>query len=599
MSATTQILLRAARDRVVDLLGIGETYPLQDVPVSADRLTVAINTTAKISINPGQSDVSYALRDRDGKSVSGDTPGTGAETILVTPPIKEDQTFRIFASKIDTFASTIRREDYLTHVAEVKVGLDTTLTIFIDAPLLNPQTATGAPSDPRIVDYGSNVAVKVAQSQEGVDYSIVVISANSETVVSQQDVRGNLGTVVLTSTPVQEDTQLRVRATKRFDPSEGRPTQTALLDGIMPLMVRANTGLAVSVQPSPTPYQKDATVVIAGSQKGVSYRAFVHTLDDTEFVYGVPPAANLLPVGDDIQVPSPPWTISALNVPAGFALQRDYQPGTGADLSFTIPAVVEDCLVILEARKLHGASNTPSSVQLQKAALVLVQPKPDPSLALEATVADNALPGPLLVSGGQPGVFYFFRVGDGGAEILPPAYFHKVDASDPATNKGINQLRLSVDFVLERDPLAATDTSPSQTRPLPPLLDLGPQALGISLFVRAMKARTRVSVPVSQTAEIPAAPVIKLDQDSVTSGSTVNIVVVASAKTETYQPFLADATPVSDAQKGTGADLTFATPPLTQDTTFLVRVLQPGAKGIPVTRTVSLTAIVKPTEPVT
>ena len=120
MSATTQIPLRAARDRVVDLLGLGESCPLQDVPVSADRLTVAINTTAKISIDPGQSDVTYSLRDRNDKSVSSDTPGTGAATILVTPAITEDQTFRIFASKIDAFASGIKRQDYLIQVAESK-----------------------------------------------------------------------------------------------------------------------------------------------------------------------------------------------------------------------------------------------------------------------------------------------------------------------------------------------------------------------------------------------------------------------------------------------------------------------------------------------
>ncbi len=600
MSAMTQILLRAARDRVVDLLGIGETYPLQDVPVSADRLTVAINMTAKISIDPGQSDVSYTLRDHDDKTVSSDSTGTGAETILVTPSIKDDQTFRIFASKVEAFSSGIKRQDYLTQVAEVKVGLDTTLKAYIDirtAPLLNPQTDSGAPADPRIADYGSNVAVNVEQSQEGVDYSLVVISPSGETVVSQKDVRGNLATVVLTSTPVQEDTQFRVRATKRFDPSEGRPTQTALLDSIMPLMVRANTGFAVSVQPSPTPYQKDATIAIAASQKTVSYRAYVHTLADTEFVYGAPSAANLLPVGDDVQVPSPPWTISALNLPPGFTAQGDYQSGTGSALNLTIPAVGEDSLVIIEARKLHGSANTPSSVQLRQAALVLVQPNPNPSLALEATVKGNALPGPLMVAGGQPGVFYYFRVGNAGTEIVPPAYSHKVDASDPTTNKGLNQLRLGVDFVLERDPQGATTTPRSQTPPPPPLLDLGPQALGISLFVRAMKARTRVSVPLTQTAQLPSLPVIKLEQDTVPSGSAAKIIIVASVKGENYQPFLTDGTPVKDAQDGTGADLNFVTSPLTQDTTLLVRVRQPGTTGISVTRTLSLTVTVKPAAP--
>ena len=64
------IRLRGARDRLVDLLGFGETYPLQDVPVRAEELIVPIETTAKIPIDPGQSDVLYQLRDR-GKPVNG------------------------------------------------------------------------------------------------------------------------------------------------------------------------------------------------------------------------------------------------------------------------------------------------------------------------------------------------------------------------------------------------------------------------------------------------------------------------------------------------------------------------------------------------
>ena len=267
-------------------------------------------------------------------------------------------------------------------------------------------------------------------------------------------------------------------------------------------------------------------------------------------------------------------------------------------LNLTVPAVIEDCLVIVEARKLHGPDNTPSSVQLQQAALVLAQPNPNPALALEASVQGNALPGPLMVSGGDPGVFYYFRIGNTGSEIVPPAYFHKVDASDATVNKGIGQLRLGVDFVLEREPATANSTELSKTPPEPPMLDLGSQPLGISLFVRAMKARTRISVPVTQSAQIPAPPVIKLDEDSVASGTAVNIIVVASVKGESYQAFLPDGTPLNSPQDGNGSDLTFATPPLIANTTFLVRVRQPAAAGIPVTRTVTLTATIKPAAPV-
>ena len=591
MSATTQLLVRAARDRVADLLGIGETYPLQDVTVSADRLTVAVNTSAKISISPGQTDVTYTLHDRNDQPVSDSIPGTGAETVLTTPPIKEDQTFRIFASKIDVFASTIRRQDFLTQVAEVKVGLDNMLTAFIDAPLLDPLNDHPLPTDPRIVDYGSSVSVKVEESQEGVDYNLAVVVGDQETVVSQQDVRGNLDTVMLASKPMQEDTELRVRATKRFDPSEGRQDQTLLLDVKMPLMVRARPDLAVSVSPSPSPYHGNVTVKIAGTQTSASYLPYVRTLGDGDFVYGLPADPNRLPVGPNVQVPSPPLTAPFV-APDGFTKVGGYKPGTGGEIHVTLPQVVEDSVLIVEARKEHGPAKTPSSIQLRQATLALPRPNPSPALTVEATVENNAVPGPLLVSGGVPGTFYLFRVGDQGTEIVPGAYFHKLDLNDSTSNKGVDQLRIGIDLVLARDP-SGTAQDPVHTPPPRPLLDIGPQALGITLFVRAIKARTGIDAPLTATALIPALPVIRLDQPIVPSGTAVKIVVAASVQGERYRPFLTDGTPVAGAQDGNGADLSFTSQPITKDTTFLVRVTQPGAAGIPVTRTVSLTAKVQ------
>src|SRR5688572_30693179 len=79
MVPMTEIHLRAARDRLLDLLGIGETFPLQDIPVAEDRVKVAINSTAKIRLLAGQKDVRYSLLyDRDGKPVNDSwVPGTG------------------------------------------------------------------------------------------------------------------------------------------------------------------------------------------------------------------------------------------------------------------------------------------------------------------------------------------------------------------------------------------------------------------------------------------------------------------------------------------------------------------------------------------
>ena len=62
------IRLRGSRDRLVDLLGFGETYPLQDVSVRAEDLIVPIGTTAKIPVDPGQLEsaiLNLAINSRD------------------------------------------------------------------------------------------------------------------------------------------------------------------------------------------------------------------------------------------------------------------------------------------------------------------------------------------------------------------------------------------------------------------------------------------------------------------------------------------------------------------------------------------------------
>src|SRR5436853_94978 len=91
--------------------------------------------------------------------------------------------------------------------------------------------------------------------------------APTEVVLSAADVRGNLHTITLRTGPIYEDVDIRIRATKTFDPSEHRATQTALLDAVLPLRVRANTALAVALAPTPIGgFGQPATVKIANTQ---------------------------------------------------------------------------------------------------------------------------------------------------------------------------------------------------------------------------------------------------------------------------------------------------------------------------------------------
>ena len=123
-----QVRVRAARDRLLDLLGLGETYPLQDLAVQSEQPTVEFNTTARICIANSQQGVVYQLCDANktpvtrppvdgqGEEVPVTAEGNGATLYLETPPIRGQVTFTIHASKVQS-----GRAAYLHQV--VLVGL--------------------------------------------------------------------------------------------------------------------------------------------------------------------------------------------------------------------------------------------------------------------------------------------------------------------------------------------------------------------------------------------------------------------------------------------------------------------------------------------
>jgi hypothetical protein len=590
---------------VIDLLGLGETYPLQDVAVKDERLKVPFDTTAKIPIDPAQPDVEYQLHDRDQEPVPGTIPqvGTGGEILLETPPIAEDVTYMILASKLrwQGIEGHPGREAYLHQEATVKVGLDLSLDARILAGLLDPLIENPADTDPRIVDHGAEVEVQVDKSQEGVDYCLLHLVDGVEEVLSQE-VRGTRHDIVLCTVPMPEDTEIRIRATKTFDPSEDRDPEIGLLEVVLPLKVRADPGLEVGIEPSPViAFAESPQVVIAATQVSASYQVYLRELADRDFLYGGEPppgGGEVLTVAvageEDVRVPRPPRA-HAWQVPDGFAAAGEAEPGNGAELRLALPPLTNDSVVIVAARKEHAVSEEPgagtisSALQLMQAGLVLVRPDPAIGLALLVPVTGSGLSGTVEVAGGQPGVFYFFRVGPDGAELGLPAYFHQLDESDPEQNKGLDQLRIGVDLVVTRDG-AGPPADPARAHPPAPQVAIGslPLEPAPDLHVRALKARTRVGVPLSRSAQIPALPEIGLEQESVPPGTGARIVITDSRVGERYQPFR-DGEPVSDARDGNGEDLVFESDPINQETTFEVHVTRPDDPGLVVTRTVELT----------
>jgi hypothetical protein len=610
MATTTHIQVRDARDRLLEVLHIGYPYPLCDLTVRDEQLTVAFNTPAKIPIENSQVGVLYQLHDKDHRLIERveaglnrpvEAPGNGGRLELVTPPITEDITFSILAKKLASGKSA-----YLQQTATVKVGLDTALAAWIrDVPLLASASIPPSPTAPRLIHYGDSVAVEIENSQESIDYRLVADASaeagqeSEEVVVSVADVRGDLHNIVLHTQPLYEDVDIRIRATKTFDPSENRPLQTSLLDAVLPVKVRANAMLPVSVDVPIADIQQPVIITVSDTQPSAQYRLHMRAIQDRDFVRQTAEDAEVVKVSvegkADVQVRKPEhgdvWV-----TPEGYRAISEWQAGSGGDLQFQIDGVVDDSLVIVQAQKVHqAAQEVRSAVQLDRAAVILVRPELAPPLRLRVPIEGAVTRGTVQIFDGQPGVFYYLRLEPDGPNLGLPAYFHQRDASDPQVNKGLGQLHVEVDFVMVSALSPAALEGPgglAEARPDPPLLEIGAWPTGSTLSIRAVKAQTGIEVSLPQTVSIATLPQVKPRQAVIEANTSTDIVVSGSRKTETYQ-LQREGQPLGDALAGNGKTLALPTGILQEDTAFELLVTRPADQGLAVERVLRLQVAVQ------
>lgn len=486
------IPLRDARDRLIDWLEIGRTYPLRDL-VIADVGTVAYNVNARIVISNSQQGVSYNLCDNKQQPLTPEIKqqGNGGDVELITPAIVNDRSFSIQATKLASGLTA-----FLLQTPTVKVGLDLALVAGIqNAALLSPSPMP-AVDDARIVDYGVKVQIAIDKAQEGVDYQLVKIDGKTEVALSLA-VRGDSKTIVLeTKDAVMEDVDIRIRATKTFDKSEKKATQTGLLTTVLPLKVRANPAVGISVTTPIIDYSGSADIKIQASQASARYQASTRSIADNEFIRGAATGAVLT-----IAVPNQEAVTLRLPTTAGFAVATDTAQGNGGDLHLNCANLTVDSFIAIQAVKSHLANTgemVTSTVEITQIAAVLVRPDANPALHFNAAVADSLLQAPIQVSGGQAGVFYeFTTVADGKVQGLP-VYFHQLDRLDNTQNKGLEQLQIGVDMAISPAVLPdRLENNPKLAglRPEPP--ELSSNAVISSddkLSIRAIKAQTRVEV---------------------------------------------------------------------------------------------------------
>lgn len=595
------IRLRDARDRVIDLLGFARTYPLRDLPVSR-HVIVAPGQPTAIPIELSQRGVLYSLRDRrtgepvmiDGKPV--ELEGTGDTIELPTPAIQKDETFRILAVKLDgRDVDETRREAWLHAVVRVEEGVDPALVAQLrDLPLLDRTIDAARPTDARLADFGAEVEVEVLASQEGVDYELVDHADNAR-VLSQQTVVGTGGTIVLRSKPIAEDVDLRVRASRYVGDPQHPELRTGLLTLVLPLRVRADRSLAVELAPPIVAHGAATIIKLAGTQKSAEYRVYRRRLRDREVVFTDPPPGPTLAVEDGertIRIARPDGTaVWAQLEPVG-----DAKPGTGGPLEFSLPSNTRDTVLFVQAVKRHRKTPTSeerivSDVQLDRIHALLVRPDHQRPLRVRAELAGDATTAALLLTDGQPGVYYdLFRDGTDTSLGLP-AYFHQRDDDDTRLNKGLEQLRIEVDLAVARDPDVDPTDRPT-TPPLPPLVDIAPLPLGAVLRARARKAITGLVADLTGTATIAAAPAVTREPDTLEPGESAKIIIATSVAGEHYRLLRGDQ--LLTESPGNGDRLELPTGPLDAPTELRLELVRTEPGALPVERVITIAVPVTP-----
>lgn len=509
----TALKLRGSRDRIIDLLQLGETYPLVDTQVTAQYEKVIFGARPILLVTPSQVGVRYTLYSR-GAVVSPSVEGTG-ETIAITGPVmNEARSFRVFAEKIDH----PQRRLFLDESVTISVGVRTDLPVTFLPADASPPFAAGRREVFQLIDYGRSVVVLIRDSQSGISYELVdqrryetdkqnASLAKKTDHGSSAGVLGNGGEIRLESIELTEDVVIGIRARRSVS---GQLQSDDALDTKLSVAVRANPRLRVEARESIfADFASTATLTIDRSQSTVLYSAQIRRLSDLDFLLEAPKSTQILtatvPGEPDVMVLDPRASGWPAQTDSGLPANGTVA-GRDGEVELVVGPIMDDCVVVVTAVKDHSAvidiqmdrewlAPRQSRIPLTQAVLILARPQPVPAMSLQLQPDEPGSPPRLLVAGGEPGVLYRFYIQANDHEI-GAAYFHKTQVNDSSVNRGLELLRIENDFIIPRDPVRDRGAAPldlSRQRPPDPELYLSALPAEPTLFVMARKLRTGVT----------------------------------------------------------------------------------------------------------
>lgn len=320
---------RDARDHLLNLLGLGSTWPRRDLEVAAPELVPA-NESARIQLLASQPGVTYQLCDQDGLPIPGQEPvnWNGDTTEIRTPKMTETRTYtirawranqalanrdkhrvttdQVFLTATDMQSTDVQpadvQETYLNQMIRLRVGINTKLKVkFLPA---EGQIVDGATLT---IDYGGTATIQIGESQEGVSYEVVDAAAYgaddklkpgedlNKSRLSTATIMGTGATISLEVVGLKEDQELRIRAFRPTIAADDAPLTTKLT-----VQVRPNLQVGVTAEPS-VAYNASASISLSNEQATVVYELYQHVIEPREFgdpTQAVPAATGYEDLGD-------------------------------------------------------------------------------------------------------------------------------------------------------------------------------------------------------------------------------------------------------------------------------------------------------------
>lgn len=258
---------RDARDRAIDTMGFGWTYPLRDLPVNAVTNIVPFGCPARIQIQYSQIGHVYQLYsldpdlpDNDPASIftiDGEAKvGTGEQIELKSGTIATDRrTYRVHVLETDT-----ELDAWLGNRVTVKQGIDKNIVVEL------VEDAVG---------YYEPIEVRLPVPQEGIEYQLVDASLNAWSNKESSELNAS---IVINSYPLRENITLYVRA-KNIDNEVKDILNTPINPRVAPFLdVDAEL-----VEPL-VDYAAPATIRLSKVQPGVFYFWRLEAFDEPDCV---------------------------------------------------------------------------------------------------------------------------------------------------------------------------------------------------------------------------------------------------------------------------------------------------------------------------